>query len=149
MIPDLLASAIVSGLGGLLTFGAARAWRLWRLLHLRQLCSIDGAFVTQFERRVGDEVVIQQAMTQLSQRGLRVRGVTTELSSDRSWHLEGEIDQAGFLRCTSQGDGESDAARTLLLAIERNGAVLSGLWTTCDSAAHQVSSGQALMRRCR
>lgn len=148
MINELLASVVVSGLGAVLTVFGARAWRLARLWHLQRLCSIDGTFVTEFEHEDGSRRM-SRAVTQLHQRGVTVRGVTTELATARTWQLEGEIDQSGFLRCTYSGaDAKGGSARTLLLAIERGGDALSGLWASCDSQERQVSSGQYLMRRC-
>lgn len=149
MIPDLLSSIIVSGLGAALAFLAARTWRVWRLMRLRQLCSIDGAFVTQFERHEGGEVIIQQALTQLSQIGLRVRGVTTEVGTDRSWELNGEINESGFLSGTHTAtEAGAVIVKELLLAIDKKGTALTGLWTTCDPMLRRVTTGQYAMRRC-
>ena len=149
MISDLLASVIVSGLGAALAYGATRAWVLLRAVRLRQLSSLDGAFVTQYEQEQDGQLVMRRALTQMSQMGLRVRGITTELESDRSWELEGEIDQSGFLRGTYRATGsESTSARTLLLAIDRSGDALSGLWASCDAVDCEVTSGQYAMQRC-
>ncbi len=149
MISDLLASVLVSGLGGIVTIACARAWRVWRLTRLRQWCSIDGAFVTQFERHEGGEVVVQQALTQLSQIGLRVRGVTTEVGSKRSWQLDGEINESGFLSGTHTAtEAGAVIVKELLLAIDKKGTALTGLWTTCDPMLRKVTTGQYAMHRC-
>lgn len=149
VIGSLMTSLLVSGLTAALAFIAAHTWRRWHLTRLRQLCSIDGSFIAEYEREQGGEIVMHRALAQISQIGLRVRAVATELGTDRSWELDGEIDRFGFLRGTEKTLGsEGSVSTTVLLAISAGGDALTGLWSSCDATQRQVSSGQYAMRRC-
>jgi hypothetical protein len=149
VIGALTSSVLVSALTAFMAFGATQVWRRWHLGRLRQLCSLDGAFITEYERDYEGTIVRHRALTQISQIGLRVRGVTTELGSERSWELDGEIDRFGFLRGVEKTLGaDGTAFTTVLLAISDAGDALTGLWSGCGSVERQVSSGQYVMRRC-
>lgn len=148
MIGTFVTSVLVSALTATLAFAATQIWRRWHLGRLRKLCSIEGAFIAEYEHEQGGEIVTHRALTQISQIGLRVRAVAHELGSDRSWELDGEIDRFGFLRGTERTLGyESSVSTTVLLAISAGGDALTGLWSSCDPAQRQVSSGEYAMRR--
>lgn len=147
MINSLAASMIVSALGAALTYCLARLWRLVRQRRAERPCCLAGTFVTEFEDHRGSRH--RHAVTRLSQRGHEIRGTTTELRSQRSWQLYGQIDHSGFLRGTyAAPDSPERLIGTFLLAINHDKGSLEGLWSHYDAMSREIFGGEYLMRRC-
>jgi len=147
MIPDLLGSIIVSGITTVLAYLVTRVWPVIRAMKLRRLCSIEGTFLTDLELKAGLPA-IRQALTQISQQGSKIRGVTTEVEGERWWQLEGEIDASGFLRGIYRDGKTSDRVGSFLLAIENDGEALTGLLTGFDAVRQTVAAAQYSLQRC-
>src|SRR4051794_18311260 len=97
---------IVSALGAALTYCLARLWKLVRQRRAERPCCLAGTFVTEFDHHRSARH--RHAVTKLSQQGHEIRGTTTELRSQRSWQLHGQIDRSGFLRGTYAEPGSPE-----------------------------------------
>jgi len=146
VINEVLSETLLSGVTALVILLVARLWPVVRAARIGRLCSIEGVFVSDLEDNSALPV-LREALTQISQQGMRIRGVTTCLASKRWWHLEGEIDQSGFLRGTYRDGATSSIVGNFLLAIDESGNALSGLWTACDEVEGQVAASRYSLRR--
>jgi hypothetical protein len=128
--------------------GLSPALRRIRYLRYRHLCRLSGTFRTRYQQRLGDLEAKREALTRIEQHGLRIRATTTELATQRTWHLDGEVDCSGFVRGTYRAAASGPELGNFLLSIDRNGDALTGLWTRFDSMRREVLSGESSMERC-
>jgi GNAT superfamily N-acetyltransferase len=146
---DLVISFLIAGLGSLLTFLAGFASRRIRDWRLRKKYPVTGRFVTEYEDQTAGGVAVRKAMTELTQRGKEVSGVTVDLDGGRAWGLKGTIEKGGFLHGVYNAEDPHDSGQgTFFLKIEGADGDMKGLWAGYDSEISDISQGGYTFRRC-
>jgi ribosomal protein S18 acetylase RimI-like enzyme len=148
-LTDLAASLLIAALASALTFLFQSTRRRLRERQLRRKYPAAGLFATEFEDQENGRPIIVKGLTRLTQRGLDVRGVTSELQSGRCWDLEGRISPGGFLSGIYTAEDPHDTGSgTFFVEIDGASGDMHGLWAGYDSVNHSVEGGGYTFRRC-
>ena len=135
---DVVVGLIGAGIVALFGIGIARA----RDSILSQRFPLRGVYRSVFEDTEDGKITSEKAIATLHQRGRRVWGPTTLLNGERTWNLDGHIDDGGRIwgRYTSD-DPHDNGLGAFFLELQSDGH-LEGMWTGYDSVNKLVSTGR-------
>jgi len=146
---DIFASLLLAAIGAAITFAAAFGKRRVRNRQLRRRYPVAGLFTTEFEDQDGSRLVVEKGLTRLRQRGMEIRGVTSELQFGRCWELEGTVSSGGFVHGLYRAEDPHDSGMgTFFLRIDATSGDMEGLWAGYDSVNQSLNGGRYTFRRC-